>query len=131
MTAATVGRTTANDVSPLPHRVLAGHVDSATEVEIVDVVGGAHEHAIDALATLHLGLFPDYDFVAAEIVADANAPPRRDSLIVHQWLIRCAGLPAGLMLFDTNVARRVALIHFLGVERPYRGVRLEGERLAT
>jgi hypothetical protein len=35
------------------------------------------------------------------------------------------------MVFDTNVARRFALIHFLGIERPSRCLRLDGARLAS
>jgi hypothetical protein len=130
-TTATLDRTTVNDVSARPRSLVNRYVDGDTEFEIVDVVGDAAEHAVDELVALHRGLFPDYEFVAAEIVADAGAPPGRDSLIVHQWLVRCAGTPAGLMLFDSNVARRVAVIHFLGIERPYRALRLDGERLAT
>src|SRR5262245_46340801 len=92
------------------------------EVSIVDVVDGAGRRAVDELVMLHRAMFPDYGFVADEIVADAAAAPLRDSLIVHQWLAKCDGRPAGFALFDTNLARRVAVVHFLAIERSSRAV---------
>src|SRR5262245_47914276 len=106
-------------------------VPADDEVSIVDVVDGADRRAADELVVLHRAMFPDYGFVADEIVADGNAAPLRDSLIVHQWLARCDGRPAGFALFDTNLARRVAVIHFLAIERSSRAVRLDGRRLAS
>jgi GNAT superfamily N-acetyltransferase len=114
-----------------PDLVTAVRAGDDTLVEIVDAVDGADERTVEALVGLHIEMFPEYDFVAEEIVADADARPERDSLIVHQWLVSCAGTPAGYVLFDTNVARRVALVHFLAIERPYRGLRVGGKRLAT
>lgn len=101
-------------------------------VEVTDVVGGdAGEATVDELASLHAAAFPDYPFLAAEIRADADADPRRERLVVHQWLVHCAGAPVALMLFDSNLARRVAPVHFLAVTRSGRAVRVGGHRLSA
>jgi hypothetical protein len=130
MSTATLERRTVTE-GHAPRTLVAGCVGEDSLLEIVDVVGGGVDDAAEDLVALHRSLFPDYPFVAAEIAGDADASPERDSLIVHQWLVRCGGEPAGLVLFDTNIARRVAVIHFLGLDRRYRGLRIAGERIAT
>jgi hypothetical protein len=102
------------------------------DLDVVDIVDGrAGGHDVDKLASLHLAFFPQYWFVADEIMADAVAPPLRRALVVHQWLVRCEGAPAGFVLFDCNLARRVALVHFIAVTKTGGLLRIDGQRLSV
>jgi hypothetical protein len=113
----------------LPRDLVDDLADDGVAVEIIDVIAGANPWAVDCLVDVHAHAFPGYAFVIAEIEANADAPSR-NSLIVHQWLVMHGGEPAGCVLFDCNLTRRVAVVHFLAITRRGRGVRVDGHRLA-
>jgi hypothetical protein len=98
---------------------------------VADIVAGADQWAVDALADVHAEAFPGYAFATAQIEADAAAAPIRNALIVHQWLVLHGETPAGCVLFDTNLARRVAIVHFLAIAGPGRAVRVDGQPLSS
>ncbi len=104
--------------------------DDGTSVEILDLVGGAPTERVAAMLAMHAAAFPEHGFVEQEILTDAARSPERDCLTVHQWLVLCDGEPAAYMLWDSNRARRVALVHFIAVDRPGRKVRMAGHRLS-
>ncbi len=104
--------------------------DDGTRVEILDLVGGAPSERIAAMLAIHAAAFPEHGFVEQEILTDAARSPERDRLTVHQWLVLCDGEPAAYMLWDSNHARRVALVHFIAVDRPGRKIRMAGHRLS-
>lgn len=104
--------------------------DDGRCVEVLDLVGGAPPDQVAAMVAMHTVAFPEHGFVEQEIRTDAGRSPHRECLTVHQWLVLCDGEPAAYMLWDSNLARRVALVHFIAVDRPGRTVRLGGARLS-
>jgi hypothetical protein len=104
--------------------------DDGAAIDVVDLVDGADPTLVASMIAMHHDAFPDHGFVADEIRADAIVSPRRDGLVVHQWLVRRDGVPAAYVVWDANVVRRVALVHFIAVDRSGRAVRVAGQRLS-
>jgi hypothetical protein len=105
--------------------------DGGELLSLVDVTGEASSRDVDALIAFHRSMFPEHEFVADEIRTDAGLSGERDGLVVHQWLVRLGQQDIAYMLADCNLARRVVLVHFVGVNAGGRSVRLGGERLST
>jgi hypothetical protein len=104
--------------------------DDGAAIDVVDLVDGADLMLVESMVAMHHESFPDHGFVADEIRADAAVSPGRDGLVVHQWLVCRNGAPAAYVVWDANVVRRVALVHFIAVVRSGRAVRIGGERLS-
>lgn len=125
MTTATVELITASVVDVQPHLTLARRGADDTEIEILDVVDGADEHAVDDLVDLHGDLFPGYEFVAAEIAADAGAPHERASRVLDTLAAELAehaptAAPIGAFGESTDrLVRRWLGAGFRGVDVPY------------
>jgi len=86
---------------------------------------------VDALIELHRRWFPDYDYAIDEIRDNAAGANGRDDRIVHQVLALVDNIPVGFILIHSNLLRRVGLIHFIAVDKEFRGVEVGGQRLAA
>jgi len=103
--------------------------DDGSTLTLHDVVDDLHPEFARLMADMHLRAFPDHEFAAEAIVADAARPSVRGHLVAHQWLLLRNGEPVGYSLADTNLRRRVAPIHFLAVEPAVRTVTVDGVRI--
>jgi hypothetical protein len=79
------------------------------------------------LKSVFRSCFPGYEFFLNDIDENFVSPQRRGNLIIHQVVAYADGVPAGVLIIHTNIARSVTLIHFLGVVPSLRGS-IPGER---
>ena len=88
--------------------------DNGSLIEIFDVIAGCHAGLVETLVGMHRAAFPEHDFVSALILDRASTNPTDPTRIVpHQWVVQVDGDTVGYFLFDSNVARGVALSHYV------------------
>ena len=88
--------------------------DDGSLIEVFDVVGGDHSDLVGAIAEMHSAAFPEHPFVGPMIrERAASAIDAAAGVRPHQWLVQVDGATAGFVLFDSNVARKVALSHYV------------------
>lgn len=83
---------------------------------------------VSPLLELHRAAFDGHDFVLGRIEEDARRPSVRVGVAVHQWVLSVDGTPAGLLLFDTNLARRIGVSHYVSLTALASRLVLEGRR---
>lgn len=79
------------------------------------------ETVLADLRSVFSSCFPEYEFFLNDINENFHEPERRGNLIIHQVVAYADSVPAGVLVLHTNIARRVTLIHFLGVVPRLRG----------
>ncbi len=99
------------------------------DLTIVDLADSADDIAVAQLLALHRVWFDDHPHVQPELAENARLPRHRGHLVVHQFLARVDGVPAGFAVVHTSLRRRVGLIHFLAVEEPFRRYDVAGTHL--
>lgn len=103
--------------------------DDGSRIQLLDVVAGQHADLVDALVDTHQTIFPSFGYVAEVIRQRASSDQPNPHVRVHQWLVLVDAAPAGLLLFDTNVARTVAISHYVHVASPFSSLSIEGRRM--
>jgi hypothetical protein len=100
--------------------------DGGATITIDDLVGGADPAAVDHLLALYDEMFSDYPYLRPALQRAAETPGDRGDLVVHQLLLSIDGTPAGIMLLDCNLHRKVGIVLFVGLTRAARSVRIDG-----
>jgi hypothetical protein len=93
-----------------------------------DVTGGRNLHLLDDLCRIQLENFTDYPFVPDQMRRDAHLPAQRDGLIAAQWVYTVDGTTASYQVADINVTRRLHVVIFGTVEKPFRKLAFRGKR---
>jgi hypothetical protein len=105
--------------------------DSGERLEIIDVVGERVPEYLAPLLELHAMHFATHDFATERIVDDAQRDPARDGIVVHQFLLLVDRAPAGYVLIDSNLRRRIAPVHFLAIHPDFRDLTVGGLRIGA
>lgn len=105
--------------------------DNGERIELRDVVDGHFTECIPAMQIVHEEAFPEHPFARDAMLDDAVAPSHREGIVLHQWYLTVDDEPAGIVMFDSNLVRRVAPLHFIAVRPHLRDVRLDGTRMGT
>jgi len=94
--------------------VVSQRADDGSLIEAFDVVDGDHADLVDPIVEMHAAAFPEHEFVGS-IIRERAASAKDDVAGVrpHQWLVQVDGSTAGFVLFDSNVARTVAVSHYV------------------
>lgn len=103
--------------------------DSGEILTIDDLVSCAERSQVADLIALHAELFPDYGFVASAVEDIACSSADSDDLVPHQLLVTVEGIPAGFVLFECNLRRRVAAVLFLGLTKEFRRLQIDGRTI--
>lgn len=105
--------------------------DGGERVAIDDLVGRSDPVKVAQLRALHADLFPDYSFIGPAIERDAQSVSDRGDLVVHQLLVSVDREPAGFVLVDSNLRRRVAAVLFMGLAKPARRLQMSGRPITS
>ena len=103
--------------------------DDGSRIQLLDVVAGQHADLVDVLVDMHQATFPSFEYVAEVIRQRACSDQPNPHVRVHQSLVLVDGEPVGLLLFDTNTARSVAISHYVHLAAPSASLQVGGQRL--
>lgn len=91
--------------------------EELTGLKIEQVINGEERSpSLQALTDQFLAFFPEQPHVVGELESTWHESWPDDQVIVHAWLLRVGGKPAGLTVFHTNLRRQVITQHYLGLE---------------
>ena len=97
--------------SPLSQRA-----DDGSLIVLTDVIGDPEGQLAASLITLHETEFPKYPFFTP-LLRDRTGPSASAAQVQsHQWLLEVDGVAAGYVVFDSNLHRRVAIVHFVHLD---------------
>jgi hypothetical protein len=102
-----------------------GELPGIPDIEVVDVASGeladqTRAVALQQLAAVHVGFFPDHAHVVDEWREGLADGWPDESVRVHLWLLRHHGVPVGEVILHTNLRRRVVLVHFVALAAEVR-----------
>ena len=100
-------------------------IPRVSEFSVVDVLGrelseSDRDAALDSLAVVHDGFFPDYSHVLEDLRTQIRTglPPEGES--VHAWLVFREGEPVGEWIFNLNIQHGVVMMLVGGIDRDAR-----------
>lgn len=92
-----------------------------SENRLADLTVGPDPAILSVLIDMHGRWFSNYDYVIDIIEENARLPQLRDEIVHHQTLLFVDDVPAGYIIFATNLRRRVGLGHYMAIEEEFRG----------
>ena len=116
-TAPDIGRS-----SPLPQRA-----DDGSLIVLTDVIGHPDGQLSASLITRHESAFPEHLFFTPLLRNRSGTNASAAQVQSHQWLLEVDGAPAGYVVFDSNIHRMVAIVHFVQLD-PAVGTLKVGQR---
>ncbi|CAB4364544.1 unannotated protein [freshwater metagenome] len=106
--------------------MLSQHADDGSLIVLTEVAGSDLVHS---LAAMHEAVFPEYSFVTQLLRERAGSTSQVPHVHTHQWLLQVDGSPTGFVLFDTNVFRSIAIIHYIYLGPSTPALKLGQQRL--
>lgn len=108
--------------------LLTDVADTGEIVEMFDLTGGMHPQFVDDMRRMQSENFSDYPHVPDQMSSDAVLPAQRNGLIVAQWFYTVDGKAASYQVADINLTRRLHVVIFGTVEKPFRNLTFRGTR---
>lgn len=96
-----------------------------------DAARAASDAVLDDLVGLHASLFPTHAHVHQEFEEWRACSGRTHDRVAHLLITYVDDVPAALLVVHLNLARRVGLVHFLGVAPAHRAARTGRPSLAA
>ena len=104
----------------------AQRADDGSLIELTEVVGG---ELLDSLIAMHAEAFPRYSFITPLLRERAGSSSQVPHVHTHQWLLQLDGSPAGFVLFDTNLFRSIAIVHYVHLAPAIGALKVGQQRL--
>jgi hypothetical protein len=100
-------------------------IPRVSEFSVIDVLGrelseSDRDAALDSLAVVHDGFFPDYSHVLEDLRTQIRTGLPPEGEIVHAWLVFREGEPVGEWIFNLNIQHGVVMMLFGGIDRDAR-----------
>jgi hypothetical protein len=97
-------------------------IPRVSEFSVIDVLGrelseSDRDAALDSLAVVHDGFFPDYSHVLEDLRTQIRTGLPPEGEIVHAWLVFREGEPVGEWIFNLNIQHGVVMMLFGGIDR--------------
>ncbi len=92
-----------------------------SENRLADLTVGPEPEALAILIDMHNRWYSEYDYVIDIIEENARLPQLRNGIVNHQTLLFIDDVPAGYIMFATNLRRRVGVGFYMAVENEFRG----------
>ncbi len=108
--------------SPLSQRA-----DDGTLIVLTDVNGDPDGQLSASLIARHETAFPKHLFFTPLLRNRSGTRASAAQVQSHQWLLEVDGAPAGYVVFDSNLHRTIAIVHFVQLD-PAVGTLKVGQR---